>query len=80
MDVWVVSFIEDVSEAPKVFSNKEKAWSYLEQYYKKYGIDDDDDYTAYKELKTSYEYCCKENSNYFLNDYIVVCKITVDKE
>lgn len=79
MDVWVVSFIEDVSAAPRVFSNKEKAWSYLKQYYKKYHIDGDDS-TDYKELKASYEDCCKDNSDYFMNEYIVICKITIDKE
>ena len=79
MDVWVVSFIEDVSVATRVFSNKEKAWNYLENYYKRYYIGAEDE-TDYKELKKSYECCCKDNGNYFMNEYIVVCKVIVDKE
>ena len=80
MKVWVVEFIEDVGEAPLVFSTREKAWNYLERYFDRYAIGDYREEEGYKELKGSYDECCQNNGNDFMNDYIIAVEVGVDEE
>lgn len=80
MKVWVLKFIEDIGEAPFVFSTREKAWNYLERYFNRVNIGDYREDEDYKELKESYDECCQNNNNCFMNYYIVVAEVGVDEE
>ena len=79
MKVWIVTFIEDVSEASRVFSTKEKAWNFLERNFKRIYPDYENE-TDYINLKKSYEECCQNNGYFFMNDYIVVVEAAIDEE
>lgn len=80
MKVWVLKFIEDIGEAPLVFSTREKAWNYLERYFNRVNVGDYREDEDYKELKESYDECCQNNKNCFMNYYIVVVEVGVDEE
>ena len=81
MKVWVVKFIDDVGEAPLVFSTREKAWNYLERHFNRIDGEDYREEEDYKELKKSYDECCQNNGKFFISDYIVIAvEVAVDEE
>jgi hypothetical protein len=81
MKVWVVKFIDDVGEAPLVFSTREKAWNYLERYFDRINGEGYKEKEYYKELKESYDKCCQNNGNFFISDYVVIAvEVVVDEE
>lgn len=77
MKVWIVEWLEDGLETAKVFSSKEKAWSYICNYFDRVGDIEDE---RFHEIFKSYSKCCKENKDYFMNEYIIAIEKTIDSE
>ena len=77
MKVWIVEWLEDGLETAKVFSSKEKAWNYICNYFDRIG---ELDCEGFNEIRKSYSKCCKENKDYFMNEYIVAVEKTIDSE
>lgn len=77
MKVWIVEWLEDGLDTAKVFSSKEKAWSYICNYFDRVGDINDE---GFHEIFQSYNECCKENKDYFMNEYIVAVEKTIDSE
>lgn len=81
MKAWVVLFLEDINaNIPPIFSTREKAWRYIEHYFDRIYPHGYEDVDWYQEIKASYEECCKNNLDYFVNEYITVTGAIVDEE
>ena len=77
MKVWIVEWLEDGLETAVVCSSKEKAWSYICNYFDRVGNIKDE---RFHEIFKSYNECCRGNKNYFMNEYIVALEKTIDSE
>jgi hypothetical protein len=77
MEVWIVQFSNCDTYATDVFSTIEKAWQYVESYYKENNFLDIE---AYRIIEKAYADCKKEGGNRFYNARITVSKKIVDKK
>ena len=77
MKVWIVEWLEDGLGTAKVFSSKEKAWSYICNYFDRVGDINDE---GIHEIFKSYNECCKKDKDYFMNEYIIAVEKTIDSE
>ena len=77
MKVWIAEWCEDGIDSAKIFSSREKAWSYICNYFD--CINEIKSEEFYEILK-SYNECCRENKNFFMNEYIIVVEKTIDSE
>lgn len=77
MKVWIIEWLEDGLDTVQVFSSKEKAWSYICNYFDRIGNINDE---GFHEIFKSYNECCQENKDYFMNEYIAVVEKTIDSE
>ena len=77
MKVWIVEWCEDSIDSVKIFSSREKAWSYICNYF---GCINEAESEEFYEIFKSYNKCCKENKDYFMNEHIIVIEKTIDSE
>lgn len=77
MEVQVVQFSNCDTYGTDVFSTVEKAWQYVENYYRENNFLDIE---AYRIIEKAYVDCKREDGNRFCNIRISVSKKIVDKK